>query len=84
MNGMNFFQSISPVGLFFIAVIVGLLLVAELDYDELNVLGNLFIGLGGLLVLVATQGSYLQDLEDASSREDLLKKELELLHRKTL
>lgn len=74
MNCMSGLKSISPIELFFLGIAISLLFVIELDFDELNVAGNFFIGIGGLMVIVASQGAYLKGIEDTKSREELLKK----------
>ncbi|MEN6313014.1 MAG: hypothetical protein ABFD25_02070 [Clostridiaceae bacterium] len=76
---MKCLQCISPVGLTLLAVAAGFSAIAALDYDELNVLGNWLIGVGGLMIIAASQGDYLEGLEAAKSREDILRKQIELL-----
>lgn len=76
---MKCLQSISPAGLTLLAVAVGFSAIAVLDYDELNVLGNWLIGIGSLMVIAASQGDYLKGLQASKSREDILRKQIELL-----
>lgn len=76
---MKYLQCISPAGLTLLAVAAGFSAIAALDYDELNVLGNWLIGVGGLMIIAASQGDYLESLLAAKSREDMLKKQIELL-----
>lgn len=76
---MNVLRTISPAGLTLLAVLAGFAAIASLDYDELNVLGNWLIGVGGLMVIDATQGAYQESLNAAKSREDILKQQIELL-----
>jgi len=67
MNGLN---SVSPAGLTLLAVIVGFSAIASLNYDELNVFGNWLIGIGGLMVIAATQGDYIENIKGKRSQEE--------------
>jgi hypothetical protein len=62
-----------------LSIIIGLFLISILDYDQMNVVGNFLIGLGGLLIIVASQGSYLAGLQNTQGREAALEKQLSLL-----
>jgi hypothetical protein len=62
-----------------LSIIIGLFLISILDYDQMNVVGNFLIGLGGLLIIVASQGSYLAGLQNMQGREAALEKQLSLL-----
>lgn len=59
---MGIFDSITPKGLTLFAVLISFVAIAGLDSDELDVLGNLLIGIGGLLVVAASQGEYLDSI----------------------
>jgi len=50
----------SPLSLTLISVVISLIFIICLDADELNVLGNVLIGIGGIMVIAAVQGDYLQ------------------------
>lgn len=76
MNGLS---SISPIGLTLLAVLIGFIAIASLDNNELNVIGNLLIGIGGLMIIAASQGEYLSSLEKGKSRKDMLEKKIDLL-----
>ena len=77
MNGLG---SISPTGLTLLAVVISFIAIASLDSDELNVIGNLLIGIGGLLVISSSQSEFILGLEKERSREDMLNKQINLLH----
>lgn len=76
MNGLS---SISPAGLTLLAVLIGFILIASLDNDESNVLGNWLIGIGGLLIIASSQGDYISSLDKEKSRHNMLKKQIDLL-----
>ena len=78
---MNILSSISPTGLTILAVAVSFIAIAALDSDELNVIGNLLIGIGGLMIIAASQEAYIADLEQAESREEILKLKVDLLNK---
>ncbi|MDD2504612.1 MAG: hypothetical protein PHG58_12345 [Clostridia bacterium] len=60
---MKVLRFISPAGLTLLAVAVGFAAIASLDYDELDVIGNWLIGIGGLMVIAASQGDYIENLK---------------------
>ena len=76
MNGLS---SISPTELTLLAVLIGFVAIASLDNDELNVIGNLLIGIGGLMVIAATQGAFISSLEEKKDHKDILQRQLDLL-----
>ncbi len=78
---MNILSCISPTGLTLLAVAVSFIAIAALDSDELNVIGNLLIGIGGLMIIAASQEAYIADLEQAESREEILKLKVDLLNK---
>ncbi len=78
---MNILSCISPTGLTLLAVAVSFIAIAALDSDELNVIGNLLIGIGGLMIIAASQEAYIAGLEQAESREEILKLKVDLLNK---
>lgn len=60
---MDCLKSVSPVELTVLAIAIGLLSIAVLDKGELNVIGNWLIGLGGIMIIAASQGEYLNSDE---------------------
>ena len=61
---MNVLRTITPAGLTLLAVLIGFISIASMDNDELNVLGNWLIGIGGLMIIAASQGSFISILEE--------------------
>lgn len=59
---MNILKSITPTGLTLFAVFISFVAIASLDSDELDVIGNLLIGIGGLLIVASSQGEYLKTI----------------------
>lgn len=76
---MNFLKCISPAELLALSIIIGLILIGVMDYDQMNVVGNFLIGVGGLLIIVASQGSYLAGLQDNQDQASALERQLSLL-----
>lgn len=79
MKGLG---SISTIELLFLSMAVSLIFVASLDIDELNVLGNVFVGIGGILLIASSQGEYLKGLSQDELQKDMLEKQLKYLRDK--
>lgn len=77
---MNCLRSISPAGLTLLAVFISFLSISSIDYDELDVLGNWLIGIGGLMIVAASQGEYLSSKKDLLLQKNLLEQQLKTLH----
>ena len=82
MKNMESMKSISPAGLAIVSALVGILLVLILDEDSLDVIGNVFVGIGGILLIAAAQNDYLDELEKAKLQNEIIEKQLEYFSRK--
>ncbi len=69
---MKCLESISPIGLTLLSIIVALIFVFSFDSDELDVLGNAFIGIGGIMIITASQGGFLNGLSGNDFEEAML------------
>ncbi len=78
---MSIFENISPLNLTLFAVAVALIAIGTLDNAQVTVIGNLLIGIGGLMIIAASQQDYLTGLDEAASRTETLKKQIELLQK---
>jgi Na+/phosphate symporter len=65
---------ISPIGLTIISIAISLILIATLESEELNVLGNVLSGIGGIIVIAATQGEFLNGLKEKEEQKDFMEK----------
>lgn len=78
---MESMKSISPAGLAIVSALVGVLLVLILDEDSLDVIGNVFVGIGGILLIAAAQNDYLDALEKAKLQNEIIEKQMEYLNK---
>lgn len=69
-------ESISPIGLTLLSIVVALIFVLSFDSDELDVLGNVFIGIGGIIIITATQGDFLDGLSGNNFEKTMLEAQL--------
>lgn len=76
---MKCLESISPIELTLLSIVVALIFVLSFDSDELDVLGNAFIGIGGIMIIAATQGDFLNGLSDDNFEQELLEAQLQNL-----
>lgn len=74
---MKGFESVSPIGLTIASIIIALIFVISFDSDYLNIIGNTLIGIGGIMIIAATQGAYLESLTENEYQKDLLEMQLE-------
>lgn len=81
MKNMESMKSISPAGLAIVSALVGILLVLILDEDSLDVIGNVFVGIGGILLIAAAQNDYLDALEKAKLQNEIIEKQMEYLNK---
>lgn len=65
---------VSPIELTIISIAISLILVATLDSEELNLLGAVLTGIGGIIVIAATQGDHLKDLKEKEEQKDFMEK----------
>lgn len=59
---MKNLRSISPAGLAVLSALAGIVLVIVLDEDSLDAIGNVFVGIGGILLIAAAQNDYIEEL----------------------
>lgn len=59
---MKGLATISPIGLTLISIVIALVLTVSFDNDELDVIGNALIGIGGILIISSSQNNYLEGL----------------------
>jgi len=81
MKNMESMKSISPAGLAIVSALVGVLLVLILDEDSLDVIGNVFVGIGGILLIAAAQNDYLDALEKAKLQNEIFEKQMEYFNK---
>ena len=63
---MSFLTQISPVALVLLSVCIALLIAKGKTADQLDEWGNLFVGIGSLLFLFASQKAFLGSHESSS------------------
>ncbi len=73
--------SISPIVLVILSVVISLIIIEFLNKDQLNVVGNLLIGIGGILIIDASYADYLTGLAADQAQREMLQKQLDLLNR---
>lgn len=81
---MKSLNSISPEGLAILSSLIGVALVLALDNESLDVIGNVLVGIGGILLIAAAQGSYLEGIEDLKLKKEELEKQLKALNKKII
>jgi len=79
---MKGLESISPIGLTLLSIVIALIIIVNFDSDELNVIGNTLIGIGGIMIITATQSDFLSGLSDDRLEEEFLKAKLANLQRR--
>jgi hypothetical protein len=45
-----------------LSALAGIVLVIVLDEDSLDAVGNVFVGIGGILLIAAAQNDYIEEL----------------------
>lgn len=73
---MKCLESISPIGLTLLSIVVALVFVLSFDSDELDVLGNAFIGIGGIMIITASQGDFLNGPSGNNFEKTMLEAQL--------
>lgn len=71
---MNKICPVSPIGLTIISIAISLILIATLESEELNLLGSILSGIGGIIVIAATQEEYLNGLKEKERQKDFMEK----------
>lgn len=59
---MKNLKSVSPAGLAVLSALVGVVLVLVLDSDSFDAIGNVFVGIGGILLIAAAQTTFIPPL----------------------
>lgn len=59
---MNWLETLSPLELTVLSIVISLIFILTLDNGELNVIGNTLIGIGGLMIIASSQGEFLTGL----------------------
>jgi len=77
MKGLS---SISPICLVLITVVIGIIFIDLFDTDEQNVVGNVLIGIGGIIIVSASQGAFLAGKQADEAQRELLERQLEILN----
>lgn len=65
---------ISPIGITIISIAISLILIATLESEELDLLGNVLSGIGGIIAIAATQGEFLKGLKEKEEQRDFMEK----------
>jgi hypothetical protein len=74
-------NSINPTELSILANMVAIILSKDRTSDELNVLGNFIVALGGTLLLIAAQQQSIQSAEDKLKQIKDLKNQIKELEK---
>lgn len=77
MKGLS---SVSPMCLVLITVVISIIFIDLLNTDEQNVVGNVLIGIGGIIIVAASQGSFLAGMNADQAQRELLERQLEILN----
>lgn len=77
MKGLS---SVSPMCLVLITVVISIVFIDLLNTDEQNVVGNVFIAIGSIIIVAASQGTFLADMKNDQAQKELLERQLELLN----
>jgi hypothetical protein len=65
-----------------LSALIGVVLVILLDEDSLDAIGNVFEGIGGILLIAAAQNDYIEELGRLKMQNEILDKQLEYLNKK--
>jgi hypothetical protein len=78
---MSEFKNIGANELGLLAALIGIALACDKTPDEQNILGNFIVGIGCIILVIASQAQYLASLEDKKNgidTEELKRQILEL------
>ena len=73
---MSCLNSISPTQLVVLSTFIALVISKDKSADEINVLGNLIVSIGGTMLTIAVQKQTLQSIQDKKDQIHDLKKQL--------
>jgi hypothetical protein len=79
MNGLS---SVSPTCLVLITVAISFIFIDIFNTDEQNVVGNVLIAIGSIIIVSASQGAFLAGKKADEAQRELLERQLELLNQK--
>ena len=79
MKGLS---CISPIGLVIITVVIGIIFIDLFSTDEQTVVGNVFIAIGSIIIVSASQGAFLAGQKADNAQRELLERQLEILNNK--
>ena len=79
MKGLS---SVSPMCLVLITVVASIIFIDLLDPEEQNVVGNVLIAIGSIIIVSASQYAYLASAKDTQTQRELLERQLEILNDK--
>jgi hypothetical protein len=78
---MSYLNSLSPYELALLGNLIAISLSENLNADDLNVLGNLIVDIGGVMLTIAAQQQNLQNIKDRKDQILELKKQIEQLEK---
>ena len=78
---MSYLNSLSPYELALLGNLIAISLSENLNADDLNVLGNLIVDIGGVMLTIAAQQQNLQNIKDKKDQILELKKQIEQLEK---
>jgi len=73
---MSCLNSISPMQLAVLSTFIAIVISKDKSADEINVLGNLIVSIGGTMLTIAAQKQTLQSIQDKKDQIHDLKKQL--------
>jgi hypothetical protein len=76
-------NSINPNDLSILANIIAIIIAKDRTSDEINVLGNLTVAVGGILLLIAAQQQSIQSSQDKLKQIKDLKNQIKELEKNT-
>ncbi len=78
---MSYLNSLSPYELAILGNLIAISLSENVNADDLNVLGNLIVDIGGVMLTIAAQQQNLQNIKDRKDQILELKKQIEQLEK---
>ena len=78
---MSYLNSLSPYELALLGNLIAISLSENLNADDLNVLGNLIVDIGGVMLTIAAQQQNSQNIKDKKDQILELKKQIEQLEK---
>lgn len=75
-NPVSGFFSLPPVQFTMLSVLLGIILIENLDLDQQNTLGNFIVNVGQVILTAAAQG---QTLQSAGQEKDQVRQQIQIL-----